>query len=514
MDNTGIIGPQHSSLPARAQLLSREAVAFISALFLISFASAILLALQQFGYTETWPFAFLMMPPSYLCGRAIIRSLYDGDVRPASLIGLSSIIWYFAPLSVLALQIPGATLSLDPADIPTASIRLLIALALLIPVMILERRAAFSLVEALDSAPNSIIFMLLGSAALIEIILITTGSWTYGALLLASDRLTGTQEGPSTAALQLVNYCAVITTPMAAFYYGRSLSMRAPRHVRWVALTALLVGLAWHFVGGRRYVAVELVMSSTMYLSARYRLLGTRVSWSAVSRVGLAAVCAIALMWPAYFAMRVASYSVRDGQKMPSITELLSSAGEMDSSDLDQGLSEKVVDRSAIITSYSLVTSYLRGFAGGEGLAHAALMSLPPMVFPGDKLAYSSEIPSVEVIWRKYGVPANDYANSLPLDSYVDFGVIGLAIYTLLIELLVLLCCLLFRRARFICAGICLGYVYLFLNAEGGIQTYFANLRPAFIVALLTMALLSLTRIFRKRYRNFDDGATLAESEE
>ncbi|MDF0490936.1 hypothetical protein PX554_22680 [Sphingomonas sp. H39-1-10] len=437
---------------------------------------------------KTWPFGILMVIPTMLCGTKLVSLIYEGHFKPITLISLATIFWYFAPLVVLTLGIPGFTISANASVLSKASSNLVAGLIIASPLVLLEARHGLSFFKPLLDLSKNPPYILLFAFTMIQLFLIAGGIWTYGSVLMASTR---PDAGGVVALLRAVDLCATAAMPMTAFFLGIKLASRGRLTSGAVLLCgfALLIGLIWHFISGRRYLTVEIVLCAVLYLAARYRLQGKKLKVTGVGRIAILVAGVIVVAWPVYFAVRVASYTSKNSGEMPGIVDLVTSATEVKSQDLEAGYNQKVIDRSAIILSYSAVQSTLRSFAIGQGLLVSVAMASPPFIVDKSKLPGSPE-----KIWASLGVPEDDYSNTLALDSYVDFGYIGYAVYLLIAVLPIYFIVLLFRFRKLPSSVVQISSIFLFLNTETSVTGYLVFARNVSILAIILFAIGSLGR--------------------
>jgi hypothetical protein len=407
------------------------------------------------------------------------------------LLSFATVIWYFAPLTVLTLGIPGYTISADATTLVSAATGLALNLLLASPLLILEARKDRALVAHMEalarSAPNA--FLL--SFGLLQLALIASGVWTYGSILLGSERDDG---GQLTAILQFLNLIATATLPICGFLFGVrvALGSRTSKSLLTYGLP-LFSGLIWHFISGRRYLAVELALTASLYLFGRYGLHGAKLHFSKIGRVVLLVVCVVLVAWPAYFAIRTASYAAHT-KEMPKITDLLDSASDVDEQQMERAHSQQVIDRAAIIMSYATVEETLRSFCMGRSLSNSIQVALPPFLVNKKNLYQSTE-----ALWAEHGVPENDYANTVVLESYADFGWAGFIVYAGILSGIVYGMKFIFRSYSFAFVVLNIGLLYAFLNAESAMTGYFVIFRNLAAVAVVIAVIEQAKRLYRRR---------------
>jgi hypothetical protein len=460
-----------------------------AALAIVYLACGMLLLYEQYAEDGTFLFGILMLFPTYICGSRLLFLVYNCQLRPATLLSLATVIWYFAPLTFLTLGIPGYTISADATTLASAAMGLALNLVLASPLLILEARKDRALVahmEALaSSAPNTFVL----SFGLLQLALIASGVWTYGSIFLGAARDDG---GQLTAILQFVHLIATAMLPVCGFLFGVRIA-RGSGFLKSLLTYGLPLfsGLIWHFIAGRRYLAVELALTASLYLFGRYGLHGAKLHFFRVGRIVLLVVCVVLVAWPAYFAVRTASYSARTNE-MPKITDLLDSA-DVNEQQMEGAHSQKVIDRAAIIMSYTTVQETLRSFCMGRSLTNSILVSTPPFLVNKKNLYQSTE-----ALWAEHGVPADDYANTVLLESYADFGWMGYILYAGVLSAIIYGMNYFFRSYSLAFVVLNVGLFYALLNAESAMTGYFVTFRNLAAVAVVIAAIEQAKKYLRR----------------
>ena len=307
-----------------------------------------------------------------------------------------------------------------------------------------------------------------------------SGQWTYGGLATA---LIGVAQ--SSPLVILIGWLSSVTTPLAAVIAGGMLRSTA-RKARLASnpvfianILAIIVGMGWHFIAGRRALAIitiEVVIALVVF-SRKKLVRKLKISSLIYAFAGLSAV--IAFAWPAFFAIRAASYSFETSGSMPSIIEMLESSATIDQGQIADGLSDNIASRTSIIDHYSMIQNSMSEYILGSGIVYNIASSLPPFIFIG-KQEYMALYPTTEAVWTaKAGVPFNDWANTIALESYVDFGILGLSLYLVLTVFVVKIVIKLCNGSKMANWILFLGLIYTILNIESSYNGLIVTLRNA-----------------------------------
>lgn len=448
---------------------------YCAALAAVSVACGVQFLYNFLGFNGTIPFAILMIVPTYISGRQLSEILYNGDFKVVSIISFSTIFWYFSPLILLCLGFNGLSLSIDSDRILNSSMLIVISLLMVLPFIFLECFFKNSFVKEMSNISLKSSSLFFAFCSFFQVVLIVTGKWTYGSLLLAGVRQ---DMGESAQYLQIANLISIAAMPFSAYILGRILSEnRAISANLFFVIAEIFSGMMWNFIGGRRYFIVEIGMSCVLYLSARYKNAGKKLKISTVMQLLIVSLGVISVAAPAYFAVRLASESVSKGRQMPGIGELLASSKGVGNAQMSRGYDQKVVDRSAIIGSVSTVSETNRDFSYGYGLYNSIMMALPPQIFNKSRLYKTPED-----LWYTLGVPYDDYSNTLVLDSYVDFNFFGYAIYLFIICSMIIISLNLMEKFKYFSLLYKISFVFLFLNTETGVSTYFVQQRNMLVI--------------------------------
>jgi hypothetical protein len=251
--------------------------------------------------------------------------------------------------------------------------------------------------------------------------------------------------------------------PMCAYLVGREMHNGSFRLGRTAISLVILIGafqLALWLPVGRRIFAGEVLISTLSFLAARYP---RSMSWKNVASIVLMLALVVPLIffaWQFFFKLRVASYDAPEGA---SVVELIRISQNIADENSNSGFYENIATRPYIISSVITALHYHSGYMLGKGILGQLVVSIPSVLFP-NKIRVMDELKISEDAWAKYlGIPINDYANTIFLDSYLDFYIFGFMAYVLIINLL----CYVVIKISYIICGYDLSTfaVYIFLCA-------------------------------------------------
>jgi hypothetical protein len=288
--------------------------------------------------------------------------------------------------------------------------------------------------------------------------------------------------------------------PMCAFLVGREMhngSFRLGRTaISWVLLIGLFQLALWLPVG-RRFFAGQVLLSTLSFLAARYP---QSISWKNVASTALMLAFVVPLIffaWQFFFKLRVASYDAPEGA---SVVELIRISQTIADENSNSGFYENIATRPYIISSVITALHYHSGYMLGRGILGQLVVSIPTVLFP-NKIRVMDELKISEDAWAKYlGIPINDYANTIFLDSYLDFYIFGFMIYVLIINML----CYAVIKISYIICGYDLSTFALYillcsgLQAEQQMSAWFGCARIVGMLVVLYFVLKSIFSVLPK----------------
>ena len=115
--------------------VTSDSFSYLLALLLVALAISVALICTSLGFTESWPFGIFMFPVLYVTGKSLAGLVYRGDMKPVTIISFALLFWYFGPLSVLTLGVPGFGISLSAAELISPSTLIAVALLIAAPVV-------------------------------------------------------------------------------------------------------------------------------------------------------------------------------------------------------------------------------------------------------------------------------------------------------------------------------------------------------------------------------------------
>lgn len=351
---------------------------------------------------------------------ALVTDIVNGRFNVFRVTICLTLIWYFGPVLGGALFPTGlATPSNTDADVRAVA-TIVLSAAIIAPMAAIERFTMRIEYDGLGRSKIALALILISS--FLQLILLATGAQTYG-LVAENAKLSVFSVGA----------LSVATTPIAAAILGAELKRKG--HLRSILASAtmcLIVGLIWHFFSGRRTFAVAALLSGIAFLSVFARTMPLTKKTTISLILVVLTVLLISIAWQAFFAIRIASYSVARGMETPSAIEMWRLSRSVDQRVLDRDYAGNIATRGLIINSASNFIEEANGSLHGTGLLYSFSTVVPAVVFPA-KRDLERDYPSVESLWSaQLNVSPNDWANTIFLDSYADFGVFGLLLYTTL----------------------------------------------------------------------------------
>jgi hypothetical protein len=205
-----------------------------------------------------------------------------------------------------------------------------------------------------------------------------------------------------------------------------------------------------------------------------------------------------------FYALRLARGSLGAD---PSLPEMISEAIDTlqtgsASEDLDALVAMNLTYRPLIIDYFGqLVAGALRGadWLGGQVLWNSILLAIPSTIFPSkpDFVVNATEI----IANPAFGVPVDDFANSLLTEFFSDFLWVGLAFGPILVVLMLRLWIMLLKRIfsadLVLLAGA--GMIWELVQAETTLSNSFTAMRQWLLCLALLSAVDLISRLFERR---------------
>ena len=288
---------------------------------------------------------------------------------------------------------------------------------------------------------------------------------------------------------------------LAAIGVAQSTAMRRRR-----LQLLLVVSLVAIFPFGRRQLLYAVVI--TIFAAVRLSGRSWRISGGRKLLMTFGAVFVVVVASFFYIAMRMASWHLGEGNhSVATILEMAERTSLTNPDEIAANLGENVEDRTAFPIRYLA----LLGRGGdtpppmyGQDAVLGAELATPDAFY---RLAGSSK-DSVremggeeELANEHFGLPVQDYANSILSGGIIDFGIVGILAYPVLLCVMGRLCLLLIERfvneeGRLLAV---LSIFYYFLQTESAVGSYLVDLRNTVILAGCWALLYALPRIGRRR---------------
>jgi hypothetical protein len=406
-----------------------------------------------------------------LYGIVLVSGLARGVINPFRIVPAITMMWYIYPF-IYIFMIDDAALSF-PVPVLWASGANIVAAAL---IAFLFSYLIGAVSFTLDASTAHRLLGLAGTASVMQLCAILGGFWTY---------LGAAAEGVGPI-ISFMSFLGLFVLPIAA------LNAALPAHEgrafrKWIIIGFIAaVQIAWLSVDGRRMLANVMLVSLLLYLHAALsvRKPSLRDLLSFAFSTMVISIC-VYVLWRYFFHVRHTHYFLQStGHAYPGLWDIMQAMGQVDLPALDAAFAENVVMRPFIIQSVTAFEQAHLGLLWGQGLV-ADLLNAIPSAFGIDK----SGLLVAERLWAsQLGVPYNDWANTLYLDGYADFGIAGLSIYILCVWGVM-------KAALFIVAllspivrlPVLISFLVMLISVESSIGAIFAGFRNAAILCVLLL---------------------------
>jgi hypothetical protein len=418
----------------------------------------------------------------------MIRLMYVMAYNAITLICLGSILSYAVPMSYYFLVQKDAVLVLD--NLTTYGLTAIIVFACAVGYVIgmsLPRR--YLDLEYVAKHSNSIL-LLSCAFSVLQLYLIVSGQWVYGVNLM------GDQVERSPFVIFLGDIAHGIF-PAVGLLAG---SIYRTKRFSPALLTALAiiiaVQLGWNFIGSRRDLVIEVGLFGIFFIIAwkngqsltRKELLGLAFG-------AAAAIFMFNIGGKLYYIVRVSSQG--NYNRALSLSDMVGAFSTTDTRVADEAYSSNLISRPFIINSVGVFESTHSGVLMGRLLIDQYQVGIPRLIWPGKEPM--KMIP--EYLWNQYeGVPFNDWANSIWLGSYSDYGYIGFPIYLLIIFLMQAIVSGLARRFQMPAIYLILNCALIasFLQTEIDFSGFTVWLRDSLVlIALTAVVTWASSRLYR-----------------
>jgi hypothetical protein len=476
------LGAEEGPRPAAGRTTTGSfnlAAAFVAAFGLMAVGALLVTATESWGL-----FALFALPVVALSVVVVGVEVYHCRVNVFRLSVAATVVWYFWPM--IAASIPGSAIQ-NPSDFSGTANAIYVIIMALVPPLILSFMFPKPVLQAdWTSLVQHRRFLsgVLVACALVQLLLILTGKWTYGSLashIIKADK----------TYLLFMNSLELVTGPFCGAMAAVLLRTRRARSLEfWLICAALLVQLGWSLIGGRRLFATTLIIAGAAFFNIFWR--GVPTPRRAVQAVAAAIVglVVIAFAWQAFYMLRFVSYSLEAGAAIPSVSEMYQRAKTMDSRLLAFEYKNNLATRGLIIESVVTVVETANGHLFGQGLVNSTMGAMPAALFPGKREWEAKGGGVQEILWtNQLGVPINDYANTLVLDSYADFSIFGLTIYLTLLDLVFVMLARVFGRSILCQCALSAVFVQYLINVETGFGTAITTARDMTLILAIAAAI-------------------------
>lgn len=461
-------------------------------------ASCLVFFLGAFIYYVTNNASLIYASSIVICGLCIVHAIttvFFVRLNIWALVCTQTLLWYLFPFTYSGM-VDYETINTVPLGDNISSLVLVVALA----GVGYWLSGLFAVIRwrPSDIEPHRL-YLFTAPFLVAQAALLISGGWGFQVVL--DETVYG--AGSASEINMLMEVITPALGPLIGFHLGRLL--RQGRFWQaWPMVVSLALQIVWWLPIGRRVMAVEIIVTVIAFFAAFYsmRLSVRRVFVFCVS--GLALLPVVYLMWNLFFAFRQASYLLN-----ASTATTISAAELMDFSkkagDASQEFGENVLSRPFIINSVTICLDKASGLLWGTQLVTQALLSVPSFILP-IKSDLLDQLGGVnERLWeRKLSIPYTDYANTMLLDSYLDFGVFGFFVYLSLIGAIFLL---IFRLYGAMKNTIALAYCFFSLTinlllVEGSLSAQFALARGLLLVLAVAHVVTAVSNAGTRRSRS------------
>jgi hypothetical protein len=331
----------------------------------------------------------------------------------------------------------------------------------------------------------------------VQLILLLTNQWTYGAMTVTLDSTADEQASP------LLQIAAAVTGGLSGFsglllgalLRGNHWRRLSPATMLKIAILVGIIGLQvlWWLPQGRRPVVLQLALALFALLGSKNKFALSRRAVSTFILSLLILLPVALLMTRIFVTLRFLGWSSGGGTPI-GLFELLTRLNEIDPNDIDSYQAE-AGNRALIITSYQTVRTYIYPPLGGLELLTQVINTIPSFLIAKiEALDYLGGVN--EQLWANTrGIPMDDYAQTLLLEGYIDFSFFGFLVYAIIASTIFKLGIYITRLSGSSWTVFLFFFSYLcgLLQVETDISSIFGIFRMGVALALVSLLVFFLT---------------------
>lgn len=450
-------------------------IIFASAFFFVSYAI-------YFAVDSAFLFYFSCITICISCGYSAIKSIIRREINIGALLSTQTMLWYALPFSYIWFFGYSNYIMLVSERQSADGLFIVIMSSFVCYLVFNFYSHVWRLELGSFSKPRGFIF-LVAPIVTVQAVFIALGRRGY-AMVLGFGQEAGSKplvyqfvEGLSPAMLPII--CALIG------YQFSSKSVRNNYIITAFLIFCAFVQLVWWATEGRRAMTIISIISFVIFFSVYFsdNLTSNRIFVIFIS--GLIGAMILYIAWQAYFLLRIATSESGAFENL-GIFDLERAKDIAASTDVGGSFADNIIIRPfSILISFVWVRELSSGVLLGWNAVSQFLNSIPSFFFEDKFLAVG---PVQEDLWAQaLGVPKTDYTNTIFLESYVDFGVLGFLIYLVFIikvcEFVNFIC----RRAGWSELVVFNYFTILFvvMNVETSPNTFFVYIRSIVFISII-----------------------------
>lgn len=360
---------------------------------------------------------------------SLIKQIYLRKINIGSIISSQTVVWHALPFTYIGL-FGYENYVLDIDQISNIRSCFMVVTFCIIPFLYFEKYGKYIEYPSISGQWKNSLYVIF-PFALIQIFLILTGDRSYASSTGLSE------SGNGGLIYQFLSTLFPAIMPLCSIYLAIIINIKNLRGKYFLILMYIFIivlQILWFYTAGRRPMALLIFLSLFSFMSVRFT--GPMNIKKLVKIFVILALSAQAVwfFWNSYFALRVA-YDETGGTESVGILNIEQARSVASSSDADEQFrSNTIVRPFSTISSLTTIQNESTGYLLGWNALSQALLTIPSAIFPNK---FSAIGPVFEdLYYEEIGVSLTDYANTIFLEGYIDFGYFGSVLYIFIAHLM------------------------------------------------------------------------------
>ncbi len=411
---------------------------------------------------------------------SLIKQIFDRRMNIGLIIASQTAVWFALPFTYVGF-FGYEKYIFDVDQISNVRSCIIVILLCALPLYYFQRFGKYVEYSPVTRSWHGSLYIIL-PFAILQIILLLTGQRDYASSIGLGESANGSLIYQFSASL----FPAVM--PVCAIYAALILNLEKFKGKYLVLLlyfSVIILQLLWFYTAGRRPMAILILVSLFSFMSVRYAGPMNMKKLFKILVILFLSAQAVWFFWNSYFALRVA-YDQTGGTESVSVFNIGQATSVARTADGDEQFRSNTVSRPfATVSSLTTIREESSGYLWGWNAFSQVLLTIPSGIFPNK---FGVIGPVLEnLYYQKLGVPLVDYTNTIFLEGYVDFGLVGFLLYIAIVHVM---CTSVFKIKRINRNVDVYNFVYFTLmfqiiNIETTLNTIFVSFLSIFLFVVI-----------------------------